>query len=313
MTSRMQTMKRNEAMEDHDLLRIAGLYKRYDDFALEGIDLAVPAGSIVGFVGANGAGKTTTLKCALGLVRPDGGSLRLFGEEVAAGNPAFVGAHRFAELRQDVGVVLDTCAFPEDYTIDMARTFCAKAYRRWDDDAFSQLARALQLNMNRKVKDLSRGMGMKLSLACALAHRPRLLVLDEATAGLDPLARDEALDILRAYLDREESAVLMSSHITSDLEKAADEIVCIDGGRIVFDRPVFELTDTAGVARCSGDALEKLRRVFGEGELFARRHAYSTDVLVPDRFAFAEAFPEVPVDRVDIDEYLALTLKGERL
>ncbi|MDO4501713.1 MAG: ABC transporter ATP-binding protein [Coriobacteriia bacterium] len=301
-------------MQD-ELIAISGLTKRYDDFELAGFDLTVEPGSIVGFVGSNGAGKTTTIKCLLGTVFPDGGSVRLLGREVASCSPEHVDAAEHAALMQDVGFVPDACAFPDECTVEVVGRIGAGAFARWNGTVYAQLCRDFGLDARKKVKDLSRGMGMKLSLAFALAHEPRLLVLDEATAGLDPLARDQVLEVIRGFVADEQRGVLISSHITSDLEKAADRIVCIDAGRLIFDLPVDEITDLAGVAHCGAAALDALvaSRAYAPGVLRAKRGAYATDVLVPNRFEFAEAFPEVPVDRASIDDYLTLTLRGEQL
>ncbi len=300
-------------MTSSNLLQIDGLVKRYRDFTLENAGLAVPAGSIVGLIGSNGAGKTTTIKAALGLVRPDEGSIELLGEQVVSRHPDYVGARRAAQLRQDVGVVFDTCAFPLEYRVRDAGALCAKAYMSWNARRFEQLTQQMGLSANKKVKELSRGMGMKLTLACALAHSPKLLVLDEATAGLDPLARDEVLDLLHAYTEDESCGVLLSSHITSDLERCADHVVCIDDGRIVFSVGIDTICDMAGIARCRASELETIERsgAYPPGELRIMRDTYSTNVLVPDRFAFAEAFPEIALDRANIDDYLAFMLKGE--
>lgn len=159
-----------------------------------------------------------------------------------------------------------------------------------------------------KVKALSRGMGMKLQLACALSHKAELLILDEATAGLDPVAREELLDELLSFVADGQHGVLFSSHITSDLERAADRVVCIDNGAIVFDLPREDITDLAGIAHCTqAQAAELLACVDGAR---AARHTYSVDVLVPNRHEALEAFPEIPCDRATIDDYLRLTLKG---
>ncbi len=156
-------------------------------------------------------------------------------------------------------------------------------------------------------------MGMKLTLAFALAHHPELLVLDEATAGLDPIARDEVLDILRDFVAEGDRGILMSTHITSDLEKIADEIVCVDNGAIVFTSPKDVITDEAGVARCRAAEVETLLAsgVVAPGAAHVMRHDYGTDVLVPDRFAVARAFPDLVVDKATIEDYMTLTLKGE--
>ena len=273
------------------LIEARGLTKHYDGFSLEGVDLAVNEGEVVGFVGQNGAGKSTTIKALLGLIRVDGGEGSVLGT---------------------VGVVFDTVSLPGHLRVaDVGRIY-ASAFASWDAHRFSQLTHDLGLDPKKAVKDLSRGMGMKLSLACALAHDPQVLILDEATAGLDPMARDEALDRLRDFVAEPGRAILMSSHITSDLERIADRIVCIDAGRIVFDLPKDVITDETGIARCRVADFERVAAsgVVPERELRYLRHDYGIDVLVPDRFAFAEMFPDIPCDRMTIDDYMALTLKG---
>ena len=156
-------------------------------------------------------------------------------------------------------------------------------------------------------------MGMNLSLKFALSHNPELLVLDEATAGLDPIARDEVLDLLRDFMAEDGRGILMSTHITSDLEKIADEVVCVDAGRIVFTAPKDAITDEAGVARCRAADVTAILDAgfFAPGEARILRHDYGCDVLAPDRFAFARAFPDIPVDKATIEDYMTLTLKGE--
>ena len=291
-----------------DLLRIQNLEKHYDDFDLEGISLSVPTGSVVGFIGSNGAGKTTTIKAVLGLIRPDGGSVSLFGEEVT-GAPE----KRLAQLKQRIGVVFDTCSFPEELTVDMVGKLMDQCYKNWNPGAFRTFAHAFQLPLDKTVKELSRGMGMKLSLACALAHNPDLLVLDEATAGLDPMAREEALDTLRLFMNDERRGILMSSHITSDLEKIADYIVCIDRGRIVFSVEKDVITEMAGVAQCRAAEFDAVADsgFFAPGAMRYERNTYGTSVLVPDRQAFAARFPAIALDRADIESYMSLMLKGD--
>lgn len=295
------------------LLEINGLSKHYEGFSLSDVSLSVAPGTILGFVGANGAGKTTTIKSVLGSVRPSAGSVKLFGEEVAVCNPAFVGGRRFAQLRQSVGFVPDTCAFPLEYDVEAVQKLCSRAFDRWDGARFDALRKNFGLAPKKKVKELSRGMGMKLSLAVALSHNPRLLILDEATAGLDPLAREDIISVLRETVAAEDCGIFMSSHITTDLERAADKVVCIDKGRVVFSRDIDEICDLAGLARCRAAELDALLAsgFYAPGELHLRRGEYATDVLVPDRFRFAEAFPETAVDRASIDDYLSLYLKGE--
>ncbi len=289
------------------ILRIEKLEKHFDSFSLRDVSFTVEAGTIVGLVGSNGAGKTTTIKSVLGIIAPDSGSIALFGEEVVG---AF--GKRLAKLKQDIGVVFDSCSFPDEYRVESTAETMRSVYEKWDDEAFRRLAQAFRLSPKSKVKDLSRGMGMKLSLACALAHKPRLLILDEATAGLDPIARDEVLDMLREFIAEDESrAVLMSTHITSDLDKAADRIVCIDDGAVAFDVEK-DAIDQAGVALCRERDIDAMgeNADYHEGELRFERDAYAVRVMVPDRFAFAERFPSVPVEAADVETYMRLMLKG---
>ena len=289
------------------LIEARGLTKHYDGFSLEGVDLAVNEGEVVGIVGQNGAGKSTTIKALLGLIRVDGGEGSVLGtpsDELTRASGA--------ATKERVGVVFDTVSLPGHLRVaDVGRIY-ASAFASWDAHRFSQLTRDLGLDPKKAVKDLSRGMGMKLSLACALAHDPQVLILDEATAGLDPMARDEALERLRDFVAQPGHAILMSSHITSDLERIADRIVCSDAGRIVCDLEKDAITDSAGVARCRVADLERIASsgMVPDSELRYLRHDYGIDVLVPDRFAFAEMFPDIPCDRMTIDDYMSRPLKG---
>lgn len=291
------------------LIQANGLGKRYDDFHLKGIDIRVEAGTVVGLIGSNGAGKTTTIKMLLGILRPDEGDVRVLGCPVGSGSAPE------GELKQRIGVVLDTCAFPDTSKVKDVATLGRFAYRNWDAHRFSALCERFELAPKKNVKELSRGMGMKLMLAFALSHDPELLILDEATAGLDPMARDEVLDILREFMSVEGHAILLSTHITSDLEKIADEIACIDDGKLVFDVPKDEICDVAGIAHCRERDLELIGKSAWADDRRVRklRSGMTYDVLVPDRFAFAKAFPDIALDSASIDDYMTLTLKGEQL
>ena len=288
-----------------NLLELKGVSRRVSDrFSLHDVTLAVEPGQIVGFVGANGAGKTTTSRAALGLIKLDAGEVHLFGQRYGADAPDETQRH----LRSRIGLVLDTCPFPSTLKVGQVERLVGPAYPTWSCETFAGFIDRFGLDPKTKVKDLSRGMGMKLQLACALSHNAKLLVLDEATAGLDPMAREELLDELLAFVSDGQRSVLLSSHITSDLNRAADRVICIDNGSIVFDLPREDITDRAGVAHCTqAQASELMACVEGAR---AAHHAYSVDVLVPNRRDVLEAFPEIPCDRATIDDYLRLTLKG---
>lgn len=288
-----------------NLLELKGVSRRVSDrFSLRDVTLTVEPGQIVGFVGANGAGKTTTIRAALGLIKLDAGEVHLFGQHRDANAPDKTQCH----LRSRIGLVLDTCPFPSTLKVGEVEALVGSAYPTWDRETFASLIDRFGLDPKTKVKDLSRGMGMKLQLACALSHNAKLLVLDEATAGLDPMAREELLDELLAFVSDGQRSVLLSSHITSDLDRAADRVICIDNGSIVFDLPREDITDRAGIAHCTqAQASELMACVEGAR---AAHHAYSVDVLVPNRREALEAFPEIPFDRATIDDYLRLMLKG---
>lgn len=293
------------------LIEARRITKHYDGFALQGVSLAVEPGRIVGFIGQNGAGKSTTIKALLGLIGLDG------GDAFVLGVPAQDVAGTRSDVKERIGVVFDTVSMPHHMKVAEVGKLMARAYASWDQTAFEGYLLRFGLEPGKAVKELSRGMGMKLSLACALAHNPHVLILDEATAGLDPMARDEVLDMLREFVAAEDAegnpvhAILMSSHITSDLDKIADEVVCIDEGRIVFSCAKDEICDAMGLARCRAAEVELLLASSSSpDELRAIHHDYGVDVLVPDRFEFMRAFPEIPCDRVSIDDYMALMLKG---
>lgn len=288
-----------------NLLELKGISRHVSDrFSLRDVTLAVEPGQIVGFVGANGAGKTTTIRAALGLIKLDAGEVHLFGQHCNANAPDETQRH----LRSRIGLVLDTCPFPSTLKVGQIESLVGPAYPTWDLETFARFINRFGLDPKTKVKDLSRGMGMRLQLACALSHNAKLLILDEATAGLDPMAREELLDELLAFVSDGQRSVLLSSHITSDLERAADRVICIDNGSIVFDLPREDITDRAGIAHCTqAQAVELMACVEGAR---AARHAYSVDVLVPNRHDTLEAFPEIPCDRATIDDYLRLMLKG---
>ena len=201
--------------------------KRYGDFALEDVNLTLPQGCVLGLIGENGAGKSTLIRMMLGACRPDGGEVRVLGEK--AGRTA-----TFTKVRQDIGVVLDEACLPDELTAQQVGKMMHGIYANWDDAAFSSLCARLDLPKGKKVKDFSRGTKMKLAIAVALSHKAKLLVLDEATGGLDPVVRDEILDLLNDFTREEEHAILLSSHIVTDLEKICDYIAFIHQGSLIL-------------------------------------------------------------------------------
>jgi len=280
-------------------IEIHGLCKSYSDFSLDDIDLVLPGGSIMGLIGENGAGKTTTIKCILGLIHREAGTISIMGRDTSA-------EERLA--KEDIGTVLDECFFhdglrPRD--IDM---ILARIYRHWDSALFQHYLDKFKLPDRKYVKEFSRGMKMKLSLAAALAHRPKLLILDEATAGLDPVVRDEILDEFLGFICDEDHSILISSHITSDLEKVADYITYIHRGRIVLSDAKDTILDSYGRVACTA---EQLAAVAPEELLQVRKGTFGCEALVADRAAFSRKHPELLVEKTTLEDIMLFIGKGE--
>ena len=277
-------------------IEISGLVKHYDGFTLGPVDLRLPGGAILGLIGENGAGKTTLIKTMLGVARSDAGSIRLIGEEAAL-------------AKDEVGVVLDDCFFYEGLRLKDVSTVLRGVYSKWDEDLFAAYLDRFGLSGKKTIKALSRGMRMKLSLAAALAHRPRLLVLDEATAGLDPVVRDEILDEFLAFVCDEEHAVLISSHITSDLEKVADYIAYLHQGKLLLFEEKDSLLERYGRLVCGAADLERV-----DGALLAgvRRGQFSCEALVRDRESFSRSYPRLQVERVSLDDIMVFMNRRDK-
>ena len=213
-------------------LEIKGLRKEYSDFVLEGMDLTIERGKIMGLVGEHGAGKTTAMKAMLGIIKADGGTVRFFGNELSGG---------YSGNKKDIGVVLGEVNFYETMTPEQVGKVCGGIYKNWDEKRFKDSLGRMNVAMNKKIKDFSKGMRIKLALATALSHQAKILILDEPTSGLDPVAREEILDEFKAFTANGEGAILLSSHITSDLEKIADDITFIHKGKVIFTKSRQEL------------------------------------------------------------------------
>lgn len=285
------------------ILELEGVCKAFpgSNFALQDVSFILPCGSILGFVGENGAGKTTTIGCILNTLRPDSGVVRVFGREMTDGD---------GELREQIGVVYDGENFPGYLSACELARVLGGLYRQWDDTLFNVYLDRFALPLEQKIARYSKGMTMKLALAAALSHHPKLLLLDEATSGLDPIMREEMLDLFLEFVGDEDHAILLSSHITSDLEKIADHIVFIHEGRVLLAAPKDELLERYAVLRCKASQLE---RIDPADCLAVRRREMSVDVLVADGRSAARRYRDCVIDRATLDEMMLLLVKGERL
>ena len=231
-------------------IELSHINKSFGDFAIRDLNLTVPSGTICGLVGENGAGKSTTIRLLMGALRPDSGTASVLGTDVSS--------PEFREVKEDVGVVLDEAYFPESLNAVQVGKIMAATYRRWDQKLYDGYLKRFDLPPSKQFKDFSRGMRMKLAIAVALSHQPKLLVLDEATAGLDPIVRDEVLDIFNEFTREEDHSILISSHILSDLEKLCDYIAFIHQGNLLFCEEKDRLLEEYGIFTDSAEQLECL-------------------------------------------------------
>jgi len=283
-------------------LILKNVNKKYEksNFAIKDISFSVPEGSIVGFIGENGAGKSTTMNCILNVIRRDSGTIEIFGREMTDED---------IDIRENIGVVYDSNNFPEYLTAKQLADILGRIYSKWDDFCFEQFLRRFGLPESQKIKTYSRGMSMKLAIAVALSHDSKLLILDEATSGLDPIMRDEILDVLLEFVKQENHSILLSSHITSDLEKIADYIVFIHNGEIILSKTKDELIYEYGVIRCSEN---DFHNILSEDILSSMKKDYQIDVLIKNRKLIEKKYKNLIVDSVSLDEIMLLLVKGER-
>ncbi len=276
---------------------VSGLTKTYKDFTLDQVSFTVPSGSIVGLIGENGAGKSTTIHTALGLIQKDAGTVSFLGREDLDN-----------DTKEQVGVVFDGSNYPEVLSPKKLGRIMKNSYHSWDDQAYWDLLRQFSLPPDKQIKQFSKGMKMKLAISVAFSHHSKLLILDEATSGLDPVIRDDILDMLLDFVQDEEHAILLSSHITSDLEKVADYIVFIHQGKVVFSKPKDELLEQYGIIKCGAaqfDALDK-------SDIIAyRKMDYEWQVLTAHRSQMQQKYPKAMIVPATLDEIMLLYVKGE--
>lgn len=275
-------------------IEVTNLRKQYPGFTLDNISFQLPRGCIMGFVGENGAGKSTTIKLLLDLIRADGGSVRLLGQD-----PRQAGK----ELREKIGVVIEECGFPQNMSIKSIRGVLRDLYSTWDDAQFGRLVKQFDLPEKKPLKEYSKGMRMKLSIAIALSHHSELLILDEATSGLDPVVRDEILDVFLEFIQDERHSVFLSSHIISDLEKICDYVTFLHKGKLIFSNTKEELEEKYAMLSCSKSDLRRLdpRAVIG-----VRENEFGAEALViADRVNI-----EARLSPASIEEIMVFTIKG---
>ena len=284
----------------HDSLEVKNLCKKYNEFELKNINLKLPKGMIMGLIGENGAGKTTTIKAILNLINTDNGEIKVFGLNIKENEK---------KIKEDIGVVLDDSFLSEYLNPTYINKIMKKIYQNWDEKLYFKYLEDFKLPKNKISKEFSSGMKMKLKIAVALSHHPKLLILDEPTSGLDPVARSEILDIFQDFIQNEENSIFVSSHITSDLEHIADYITFINEGKIVLSKTRDELLEMYGIVKCSKSEFEKIDK---NDYVKFKVNRYEYDVLVEDKSKFKRKYDFKIIDKPTLDDIMLIYIKGEK-
>lgn len=283
-----------------NVIEIKDLSKTYDKFKLDNINLNIPKGIIVGLIGENGAGKTTLIKSILNLINIDSGNIKIFGKSNKESD---------AIIKEDIGIVLDNMFFPEILNAKDINLIMKDIYKNWDSDLYFNYLEKFDIPLSKKIKDLSKGMRKKLEIITALVHKPKILILDEPTSGLDPVVRDEILDMFLEFIQDENNTILLSSHITSDLEHIADRIVFIDHGKLIMNEDKDEILDNYGILKCKKDDFKNINK----GDIISyKKGKYEYQVLVSNKNKIKRKYKDYVIDKITLDELMVLIVKGEK-
>lgn len=281
-------------------IELQNISKKYQGFELKNISFNVPQGCIVGLIGENGAGKTTTIKAILNITKSDG-TIKIFGKDIRNNEKT---------IQEEIGVVLDDSFLSTYLNTKQINSIMRDAYKKWDENIYFNLLKQFDLPTNKLIKDFSSGMKMKLKIAVAISHKPKLLILDEPTSGLDPVVRSEILEIFRKYIENDETrSILLSTHITTDLEHISDYIVFIEKGKLIFNLPTEELLENYGVIKCSEEDFSKLDN---EDYIRYKKEKYQYEVLTENKNVIKKKHSKLTIDKPSIEDIMLLYIKGEK-
>ncbi len=283
-----------------NVIEIKKLTKKYDKFELKNINLSLPKGMIMGLIGENGAGKSTTIKAILNLIHIDSGKIKIFGLD---------NKREEKRIKEDIGVVLDDSFLSEYLNPSDINKIMKNIYKNWDEKLYFKYLDNFKLPKDKNIKEFSSGMKMKIRIITALSHHPKLLILDEPTSGLDPVARNEILDIFQDFIQDEECSILVSSHITSDLEHIADYITFINDGSIVLSRTKDELLEHYGIVKCSK---EEFSSIHSSDYIKYKKNRYEYEVLIEDKDLFKKKYNSKVIDKPTIEDIMLIYIKGEK-
>lgn len=282
-----------------NVLNLSNVIKNYPDFTLDNVSFSVPKGCICGFIGQNGAGKTTTIQLILDIIKKDGGTIEVMGQSMEENGAA---------LKEEIGVVYDEMAFHEFMTPNEINTMMKHIYKNWQQDTFFDYLKRFSLPRNKRCGAFSRGMRMKLQIAVALSHNAQLLIMDEPTSGLDPIVRNEMLQIFQEFVMDENHTILLSSHITGDLERIADMVVFIDHGKIVLSGNKDEIMETHGLIKCKKEDVESIDK---EDVVSVRKSGFGAEVLVFDKAKCSKKYEKMVMENIALEDIMIFYVNRE--
>ncbi len=281
-------------------IEIRDLTVKYDGFTLDSVSFDVAKGTIMGFIGQNGAGKTTTIKALLNIINRDGGTIKMLGLDNLKDE---------VEIKQHISAVFDELPFQEELNAKNINTMMKNIYTEWSTDTFNDYLDKLALPSKKKIGAFSKGMKMKLQIAVALSHNAKLLIMDEATTGLDPVVRNECLDMFREYLQDENNTILMSSHITSDLEKIADSVTFIDKGQLLLTGYKDNILETHGIIKCKKDDYKSIDTA---DIVSTRLTDFGAEVMVSDKTACKDKYSGLVFDDTTLEEIMLYYVNAKK-
>jgi ABC-2 type transport system ATP-binding protein len=282
-------------------VEVKKLVKEYNDgFRLGEIDLEIPSGQIIGLIGENGAGKTTLIKSLLGIVNIDSGDIKIFGKDYKANE---------TQIKEDIGAALDEAFFPQTLNAKNINFIMKSVYKNWDSEMFFKYLEDFNIPKNKALKTFSTGMLKKIEIITALSHKPKLLILDEPTSGLDPIVRSEVLDLFLNFIQDDDHTILLSTHITSDLEHIADKIVFIDKGKKILEDTRDDIIDNYGILKCGVDEFEKIDKA---DIIKYKKSRYSYDILIDNKAKISKKYKDLVLDSITLQDLMVLMIKGEK-
>ena len=281
-------------------IELQNVSKKYKGFELKNINFNVPEGCVVGLIGENGAGKTTTIKTILNITKFDG-NIKIFKKDNKKSEK---------EIKQDLGIVLDDSFLSEYMTAKSINSVMKDFYKNWDERKYFNYLKQFNLPTDKLIKEFSSGMKMKLKIATAISHNPKVLILDEPTSGLDPIVRSEILDIFRKYIEEDEKrSILLSTHITTDLEHISDYIVFIDNGKMLFNLPTSDLLENYAIVKCNEIDFKKIKK---EDYISYKKEKYQYEILIDNRYKFSKKYDVSTIDKASIEDIMLFYIKGDK-